>query len=81
MYLCKLKLTTMHQYALGTYSKGKAHNKKRAEIAMIKNNIREMDKTKTRLERSIIKKIDDLEKMWQDIQLNISNNSNNSTTS
>jgi hypothetical protein len=45
----------MHQYALGTYSKGKANNKKRAEIAMIKNNIIEMEKTKKRLEREIIK--------------------------
>jgi len=55
----------MHQYALGSYSKGKAHNKKRAEIAMIKNNIREMDKTKTRLQREIIKNIDKLESMIQ----------------
>lgn len=55
----------MHQYALGSYSKGKAHNKKRAEIAMIKNNIREMDKTKTRLQREIIKNIDKLESTIQ----------------
>lgn len=64
----------MHQYALGSYSKGKANNKKRAEIAMIKNNLREMEKTKKRLEREIIKQTDDLEKMWQDIQLNKSDN-------
>lgn len=55
----------MHQYALGSYSKGKAHNKKKAEIAMIKNNLRQKQKEIKMLERQIIQKINHLESMIQ----------------
>lgn len=55
----------MHKYTLGTYSKGKNHNKKKAEIAMLKNSIRQKDRELKRLEHKIIKKINEIEAAYE----------------